>query len=516
MKKLRLAFGRINQETNALSPVSTEVADFAATHLYQGPALLELCGPGRTEVEGMFKNAELSGFVEGLKRQARRRGLELEPVPLLSAWAVPSGPLSRECFEHLVEGLCASLRAAGPVDGVYLALHGAMGVRDLPLPKEASPDSEILRRVRAVVGPKVPIVISLDLHGNLTRDLIEHADLLQGYRTNPHRDHRRVGFGLAERLLQIILGEVQPVKAWRSLPMLLGGGTTVDFLSPMRGIFKQARRIEQEQGVLGASVMMVHPWNDHRELGWSTLVIVDGKVRTAEEADRRAERLAEAAWSVRHQLPPTFRSPAEAIAQARSARLRRKLGVAVMADFSDVVTAGAPGENTALIRAFLEHGSDLVAYVPLRDPALVASLWEVPLSQPVEVELGRKLDPSRGEPLRLTATLADRRTAHGLGRTLILRSGKLVVVVTEGPAMAVKPSFYSDLGLSVWRADVVVVKNFFPFLLYFLPYARQHLFVKSSGITDFDAAYALPFAGPMHPRDPIGDWHEADRRRRSA
>lgn len=516
MKKLRLAFGRINQETNALSPVSTELSDFQATHLLRGGELLEVCGPGRTEVQGMFKNAELSGFVQGARRVGKKRSLELELVPLISAWAVPSGPLSRACFEGLVDELCERLRAAGPVDGVYLSLHGAMGVRDLALPIEASPDSEILRRVRAVVGAEVPIAVSLDLHGNLTRAMVEGAELIQAYRTNPHRDHRNVGAGLAERLVQVVLQEVKPVKAWRSLPMLLGGGTTVDFLSPMRRIFRQAKAIEAEPGVLGASLMMVHPWNNHLELGWSTLVIVDEQKVGRDQAEAHAEALAESAWSVRDQMPPTFQAPEAAIARARAATLARKLGVVVMADFSDVVTAGAPGENTALIRAFLEHGQDLLAYVPLRDPALVAALWDQPLNREVEVELGRKLDPARGQGLHLKATLADRRTTHGVGRALILRAGQLVVVVTEGPAMAVKPSFYSDLGLSVWKADVVVVKNFFPFLLYFLPYARKNLFVKTAGITDFDAAYTLPFAGPIHPRDVVPDWRPADRRRRIA
>jgi microcystin degradation protein MlrC len=86
--------------------------------------------------------------------------------------------------------------------------------------------------------------------------------------------------------------------------------------------------------------------------------------------------------------------------------------------------------------------------------------------------------------------------------------------VTEGPPLSVKPSFFSDLGLSPWRADVVVVKNFFPFRMFFLPMARKVIYVKTKGSTDLDAAFELPFDGPVHPRDAVADWRPRDRARR--
>jgi microcystin degradation protein MlrC len=104
----------------------------------------------------------------------------------------------------------------------------------------------------------------------------------------------------------------------------------------------------------------------------------------------------------------------------------------------------------------------------------------------------------------------------GLGRLVVLDLGPVKLVLTELAAFSVKPAFYTDLGLPILQADVVVVKNFFPFRLFYLPYARKTIYVKTKGITDFDAAYALPFTDAMHPRDAVEDWRPADRRRRRA
>jgi microcystin degradation protein MlrC len=295
--------------------------------------------------------------------------------------------------------------------------------------------------------------------------------------------------------------------------MLLGGGTTLDFWPPLRAIFQRIGDLDKDPRVLAASLLMVHPWNDHRELGWSTLVTTDGQ---PELADQLADELAERAWAVRHELPPRFKTAGEAIHLAREAKLGRKLGVVVMADVSDVVSAGAPGDNTRLLSAFLRDGSDLTTYVPLRDPALVEELWSQHRpGDVVTVVVGGKLDSRRGIPIELTATIHGMPRAHGVERMVVLETGRVRLVVTEGPAFAIRPAFYENAGLSVRLADVVVVKNFFPFLMFFLPYSRKTLFVKTAGVTDFDAAYDLDFAGPIHPRDVVTEWRSTDRRRRT-
>lgn len=524
-RPLRIAFGRINQETNALSPVPTTFADFKAVHFFDdSKELLRRCTWRVTEVDSMFRNAELSGFVQGLHKHQKKRGVEVEAVPLLSAWAVPGGPLTRACFDTLVDGLLDKLRAAmddGPLDGVYLSLHGAMNVDGLPLDATQTPESEIVHRVREVVGSAMPVAVSLDLHGNLTGELVALSTFIQAYQTNPHRDHAAVGARCARVLVDTVLGRVAPRMVWRSLPMLLGGGNTVDFLKPMRPLFQRMRAMERGVGVdvdavLGVSLLTVHPWNRHSELGWGVLVAVDDKVGgSSPVAERCADELAEASWAVRHQLPPTMKTPQEAIERARKRTFLRKTGVVVISDASDVVSAGSAGENTALIEHFVE-ASDLLSYSTIRDPAVVDELWhDNKVGDVREVTLGGKLDPARGKALTLKATIVRLGSAHGLGRHVVLSVNNARIVVVEGPALAVKPGYYKDAGLDPWKADIVMVKNFFPFLLFFAPLMRDVIFVRTSGVTDFDASFVIEFAGPMHPRDQVLDWRPTDQRRRA-
>ncbi|MCX5745229.1 MAG: M81 family metallopeptidase [Proteobacteria bacterium] len=495
----RIAFARIAQESNALSPVPTELHDFESAHYFEGAALMHQVTVGH-EVEGYFKRAELAGFVSA----TRDRAAEVEPVPLLSAWASSGGPLSRACFETLEGRLVEQLRAAGRIDGLFLCLHGAMGVQGI-----SDPESRLLRSVREVLHG-APVVVSHDLHANVTRARVEAADAIVAYHTNPHRDHAEIGAKAGRIVIGTVLRELRPTMAWRSLPMILGGGKTIDFLQPMRPVFRRLKR-EEAEGVLGASALMVHPWNDDRAIGWSTIAVTDNDQPRAEQL---AEELAEMCWARRHEQPPAFETPATAIAMARKATVRRKLGCVVMSDASDVVTAGAVGDSTHLIRALLETGQGLLTYAAVRDPSAIAATWDREVGASIELALGASLDPARAEPLAVTGTILSKHDRKGFGRTVVLAIAHLRIVVTAGPAMVMRPSFYTEVGLSPWKADVVVVKNFFPFLMFFLAYNRKTIFVRTRGTTDFDAAFALEFDGPIHPRDELADWHPRDRLRR--
>jgi microcystin degradation protein MlrC len=496
----RIAYARIAQETNALSPVATTLRDFETSHYLEGDALLRATTDG-PEVPGFFKRAELAGFIAA----ARARKAEVEPVPILSAWASSGGPLAQDCFEALEQRLVEGLRRAGSLDGMYLCLHGAMGARGI-----SDPETRLVRSVRSVIG-NVPLVVSHDLHGNVTQARVAAVDALVAYQTNPHRDHARVGKKAGSIVIGTVLGELSPRVAWRSLPMILGGGKTIDFLQPMRAVFRRMRAVERAGEALAASTFMVHPWNDSPALGWSTLVVTD---RDEAAADRLADELAEMCWQRRHEQPPQFSSASDAIAQARAARWRRKLGCVTMADASDVVTAGAAGDSTHLLRALLEEGSGMRTYAAVRDPHAIETLWPSREGEVVSLAIGGTLDPSSSPPLPVRGAIVSKHERHGFGRTIVLAVEHLSIVITEGPSMVMRPSFYTEVGLDPFKADIVMVKNFFPFLMFFLPYNRKTIFVRTRGTTDFDAAYKLAFDGPMHPRDAVDDWRVRDRLRR--
>ena len=496
----RIAYARIQQETNALSPVETTLADFETGHYLVGDDLLRATTEG-PEVAGFFKRAELAGFIQAV----RTRKAEIEPVPILSAWASSGGPLSTACFEELEARLIEGLRKAGPLDGMYLCLHGAMGARGIP-----DPETRLARSVRAALGG-VPLVMSHDLHGNVTQARVDSVDALVAYQTNPHRDHAKIGKKAGGIVIGTVLGEIKPTMAWRSLPMILGGGKTIDFLQPMRPVFKRMRVAENSGEALGASTFMVHPWNDSPALGWSTIVVTDNDMKAA---DRLAEELAEMCWERRHEQPPTFSNASDAVAAARAAKWRRKLGCVTMSDASDVVTAGAAGDSTHLLRALIEEGGGMTTYAAVRDPSAIEMLWPRAEGDIVATTIGATLDPASSSPLPVRGTVVSKHERQGFGRTVVLAVDHVRIVITEGPSMVMRPSFYTEVGLDPWHADIVMVKNFFPFLMFFLPYNRKTIFVRTRGTTDFDAAFQLPFDGPMHPRDPVDDWRSRDKLRR--
>jgi len=498
----RLAFGRIAQESNAFSPVRTTLEDFRRVHWLEGQALLDACGPAGVEAEGFIRSAELSGFV---KAASRARG-QVELVPLFSAWAVPGGPLAAEALAALKAKLVASLRAAGPLDGLYLALHGALVAEG-----SEDPEAELLAAAREVIGPDATLAVSFDLHAQLTRAKVAPIDVLTAYRTNPHRDHAKVGYRSGRILIRSALGDAWPRLAWRSLPMVLGGGTTIDLLPTMRPLYARLRRLERDRRVLYASLFNCHLWNDHPDLGWSVAVVTDGDQALAEEL---ADDLAERAWGVRHVQPPAFPTAAEAIDQARAARLARRLGCVCVCDASDIVGAGSTGENTALLRAILERGQGLMAYAPLRDASAVDAIWGLPVGAEVSRAVGGRLHPEVNTPLTVRGRVGARAECDARGRRVVLAVDHLRLVLTDRAPIAMKPQFYTDLGLDPWRADVVVVKSMFPFRWYYRASNRKSIYARTRGITDLDYVARLTFRDPVHPQDPVEDWRPADRRRR--
>ena len=500
----RIAFLRINQETNAFSSVLSEESDFRKMHWKEGAELREACGRLGTEVEGFARNLELSGFLRSVRKHG---GGQIQAVPLFSAWAVPGGPMTAECFEGFKTRIREELEAALPLDGVFFTLHGAMGAVG-----EQDPEGVFLELVREVVGPDVPVAITLDLHCQLTPRMVANVDILAAYRTNPHRDHAAVGFRAGRILIDTVLGKVRPTSAWRTLPMVMGGGTTIDLAPTMRPIFQKMKELEKDPRVLYCSLLMCHIWCDDPNLGWSTHVVTDDDPLLA---DRLADELADAAWGVRNVEPPEFSGALEAIERVRSARRRKVLpGTACVCDASDIVGAGATGENTRLLRALYEEATDLVSYAPIRDPGAAERLFGLVGAGMVKTELGGTLQPEVNTPVEVRGRVLFAIDHENFGKTVVLDCDHVKIVITTGPPLAMKPAFYRDLGLDPWKADICVVKSMFPFRLYFLGHNRLSIYVKTEGNTDLDAPKRLTFNHPVHPLAAVEEWRTVDRIRR--
>ena len=494
-RKLRIAYGRINQETHAFSPVETTISDFERQLWMEGEALEKACTWLGNEAPGWTPIAELSGFVAAARKHRR----EVEPVPLFSTWALPAGPVTEETYHQLRGRLIGSLRRAGPLDGVFFALHGAMRARGA----QPEPEEGFLEAIREVVGDETPVAITLDLHAQLTPAMVERADLIQSYLTNPHRDLFQVGRRAGEALIQTALGKARPVCAWRSLPMVLGGGTTVDLFTTMRPIFRRMKAMMKAPEVLGVSLNMCHIWNDSPDLGWSVYAVTDGDKALAE---RLADEIADLAWAARLVQPPDFVSPEAAISAVRGSRVRRRTGPFCLVDASDVCGAGATGENTHLLLALLSEGRGLRALVPLLDAEAVSELWSEAEGAEVSMRVGGRLDPEMYPPVQVRGRVATRRQTAQFGRAVVLDLAHVQLVLTERPPYNLRPAFFTDVGLNPLRADIVVVKSFFHFRIFYLPLMRGSFTVRTRGLTDLDLVRQIKLRRPVHPLQEVAHW----------
>ncbi|MEM9193972.1 MAG: M81 family metallopeptidase [Myxococcota bacterium] len=498
-RPLRIGYGRIFHEGNAFTPFSTSREDMTRFHYLRGTELAEVTTLRGHELKGYLRHAELSGFV-----QAARFMGDVETVPLISALGVPSGPLSTECFEWLRTSLREAIAEAGELDAVYLALHGSTQVRGA----EKAPEGILIGDVQELLGDK-PIAASFDLHGNLSSSIVDPLTILTAYRTNPHRDLLQTGFRAGTRLIRALRGEIVPTHAWRKLPMVLGGGITVDLLSPMRQIFRRFRDAEKDPAVLAAHLFMVHPYNDAKDLGWALHVTTDGD---QPRADALADELAQVLWDVRKVEFPRLRAPSEAIQEVKDAWVT-KTGPISIVDTGDVVGAGAPGGSTHLLDALLRDGSPPRCYVPLCDPAAVDATWDVPFGTEVDLTL-MGVEATGPQPkVPIHATVAAR-TEGEFGKVVRLDAGPITIAVASRPPYSVSPKFWRKLGLRIRDAEAIVQKAFFHYRFFYALVSRGNIGVATAGASSLDNVRNLPFDTPMWPKDDVADWRSFDRAKR--
>ncbi len=299
------------------------------------------------------------------------------------------GRVTAEALESFEASLISGLETNLPLDGVLLSMHGASAsemVDDL--------EGYLLAAARRVVGKDTPIVVTLDHHANITRQIIESVDGLIGYRLLPH-DPYETGLRGAQMLQAIIRREIQPKIAWRKIPMLAPAdrGKTDEY--PMQVWFGLAREMERRAGVVSVSNFPVQPWLDVPELGWSVVAVTDGN---SQIADGLAAELAQKAWELREEFWKVRRvSPQEAIDNA----VHAPTGPVIICDASDSVLSGVPGDSTCLLEEMLRQQIPCMALLPMVDPQVVEQAIAAGQGAELEVAIGGKLDPVFGKTLRI-------------------------------------------------------------------------------------------------------------------
>jgi microcystin degradation protein MlrC len=445
---MRIAIGQLWQETNTFNPLSTTRADFDAFGVLRGEEVLER----------MASTNELGGFIQPLQKWPESP--EIVGLVRLPAW--PSGRATPETFDWLKEEMIAALEKALPVDAVLLALHGALAA-------EAHPDveGEILSAVRAVVGPHVPIVATLDLHANVTRAIVEAADTLVLYHTAPHVDVFETGQRAANVLRRILIDGAKPVVAFQKVPCVLpaerantqaSSGVSVD-------LRRRLQMLEQRPEVLSAGIATVQPWLDVPDLGSAVLVTTDRQSSLAEEL---CGSLASELWQRRTEYLPELVTIQEAVRLAHE----NPRGLVVLSDAADATTSGAPGDSVWLLQELLRYDWARPVLLTLVSPEIVREACERGVGNVWRGSLGGVRDSRFGMKITVEATIElafqarfvlnghlGKNLAIDMGRSVVLRMGQVRAIVTSRSGPHFAPELFQAAGFDPFEAALVVAKS---------------------------------------------------------
>ena len=506
----RVAAAQIAHETNRYSAVPTDVAAFEASGLTLGDAI-------RATFRG--SNTEFGGFLAG----AERHGFDL--LPIVAVWATPSGLVTAEAIEKLAALLVGGLEGAladGPLDGVLLALHGAMVTE-----ADHDGDALLLETVRGVVGPEAPIVATLDLHANISKRMVLAADLLVGHDTYPHVDMAERGEEASDLLARLIRGEIHPTPALRKPPMLPTSQRMMTDRVPMRALVDRAHELEEDPRVVNVTVAGGFPPADVPEAGLAILVTTDGDPELAGEL---ADALARQAWELRHGFLGGVTGWSDAAQTIRDLE-RGDLpgtGPLVLVDIADNPWTGGPGDSAELVRFLLANKVAGAAVAIVKDPETVARARAVDPGSTIEVRLGGKTDALHGDPLPVRAyvrLISDGRyvnegpmmagVAVDLGPTAVLHctspegaTPPIETVVTTRAETPIDLNVFRAHGIEPARRAVLGLKGKGHFRAAFEPISRRVVLVEGPGITGADLS-RLAFRHvrrPIWPLDPDAEY----------
>ncbi|MEF3311355.1 M81 family metallopeptidase [Paenibacillus sp. GYB004] len=468
---MRFLIGQLMHETNTFSNVTTTEDAFRQREWAYGEAFRE-------------NHREVSSFVGGMLDEAAR--LAIEAVPVFGAAAVPSGIIARAAYERMKRELLLGIEAAGACDAVCLALHGAgvaEGVDDI--------EGDLLRAVRERIGSEVPLVVTLDLHANLTPLMVEHADLLIGNREYPHIDSYERGQEAVGLARQVAAGELRPVMHLAKPPLLIPTIGT-DF-EPIRSINADCREAELSSvNVLNCTFYHGFPYADVDEAGVAVLVIANGDRSLAE---RTAETLASRVIGYKPQFYPKPPSPEEGIELA----LRSEARPIVLNETSDNPGAGTPGDGTYLLRAMLGRKLPEACFAFIYDPQTAEQAHAAGVGATIDIRLGGKTDELHGAPLELRAyvkALTDGRfvTTSPMGRGARSDLGKSVRFQAEGLdfiVCSVRNQVFDEQifllhGIDIRTKKIVGLKSSHHFRAAFEPLCERIITVDSPGLSMFD------------------------------
>lgn len=467
--KRRIFTACLGTETNSLSPIPTGLNLFRDTMLVR---------------DGNFGDDVNLFGLPLITWKNRAQALGWEVAEGLAAFATPAGDTTRVAYETLRDEILDDLKKSLPVDMVLLSLHGAMVADGYP-----DAEGDLLSRVRALLGPQVPLLAELDLHGHQSQTKLDAADVLIYFKEYPHIDSIERAHELFDIGVGMVEKKLQPCMATHDCKMLGMFATTRE---PMRGFVQHMKDLETQAGILSVSLVHGFPWSNMPDIGMHTLVVTDNDPALAEST---AKELGAWVWQNRDSILIPFIPTHEAINTVlRSEPADRPF---VLADTADNTGAGSAGDSTFVLRYLIDNNIGGFAIAPLWDPVAVSLAFEAGVGACIPLRLGGKSGPASGNPVDCTvyvmnlATNAKQPYAGGteqLGDVAWLRIGDehddanaIDIVVNTNRIQAFDPLCFSTAGIDPLKPRALIVKSTQHFHGGFAPIAREILYMATPG-----------------------------------
>ena len=461
---MRIATGCIGHETNTFSPVPTTLDSFRRM---VGDEILNNFGNTSTVTGGIIEAAA---------------ELKVELVPLLWSFATPSRKVEQDAYDALKSEFLHLLAGAGEIDGVVLDLHGAMVTEDIE-----DAEADLISSVREIVGSR-PVIVTFDLHANITPETVKYPDAIIGFDTYPHVDTHERGIEAVDVIYKAVRGEITPTMAYRQLPLLTSPPAQCTMRPPANDLVKKLHQLESEDGVVTATLSMGFPFADIHGAGVSVLVTTDGN---RELAEQKVDEFAGHVWSIREDFRTNLVSIEEAIEHAD----RSSGKPIVLAEGADNPGGGGPCDGTFILRAFVEADVRDAVVAIIADPESVAEAIEAGVGNRLNLNVGGKTDDMHGEPVTLEAyvkTISDgvylrkgpmaQGATDSMGRTVVIKTGGVEVILTEERSQPLDAEVLRSVGIEPRDRKLIALKSAVHYRADYTSIAHEILEVDTPGV----------------------------------